>query len=449
MSLPNVIIIIVDTLRKDYASSLEITLKNFGFIRYEEGIAPAPWTTPSHASIFTGVYPAIHGAHEGKHKKAFDVKLVKNEDILSIQLSNWKYRTFLLSANPYINPSFGFTGFDHFYEISHIPSSVFPLLSNEIKKLERLKQEYNTKDVFEVIKALIGNREYKLLSKISLNYFTDKPHQYIHSKVTKWPLDKGANTIIKMVKNLKIMAPEIPKFIFINLMEVHEPYRRNERHPLMDNLKTNKLNQDVVKYWQHRYVKEVRYVTKKLTELITALKEKNIFDNSLIIVTSDHGQLLGEHGRIGHGTFLYDELLRIPLLIKYPKDCSIKQAKLQNKYISLVGLKSFIPNIIKNKVDSDAMLYSDVAFAECYGIQHSIFNLLSEKERKNIECLEKYRIAIYYNNFKGIFNITDWRFESIKACDPNVEVTRDAINDIKKYLMKFIKVAYPTKNIRK
>ena len=53
---PNVIFIVVDTLRKDYAKPLEKELKELGFISYENTIAPAPWTIPSHASIFTGLY---------------------------------------------------------------------------------------------------------------------------------------------------------------------------------------------------------------------------------------------------------------------------------------------------------------------------------------------------------------------------------------------------------
>jgi len=71
---------------------------------------------------------------------------------------------------------------------------------------------------------------------------------------------------------------------------------------------------------KHEYQREVDYVTKKILEMLEMLKNKNLFDNSLIVVTSDHGQLLGEHNKISHGIFLYDELLKVPLLIKYPKE---------------------------------------------------------------------------------------------------------------------------------
>lgn len=445
MNLPNIIIIIIDTLRKDYASPVSTVLKNFGFIQYEDAIAPAPWTTPSHASIFTGVYPAIHEAHESKYKKAFEIKLDKNKDILSTQLLNWGYKTYLLSANPYINPHFGFTGFDYFYEFFHVPPSIFPLSIEEIKKL---RQKYNMKSGLETTKALMINREYKIILKLALNYAINKPHRYIYSKIKKWPLDKGVNSIIKKIKNLECSTKKTPIFIFINLMEVHEPYRYNERHPLMDNLRTNKLEQRIVKCWKFGYIHEVKYITKKITDLIMVLKKRNIFDDSLIIVTSDHGQLLGEHERIGHGTFLYDELLRIPLFIKYPRNYNIKFVKPQGRYISLVNFRSFILDIIKNEIISDDTLYSDTVFAECYGVQHSIPKTLNEKERKNIEYLEKYRIAVYYKNLKAVFNVNDWKFEDIKSYNPNIKITEDAINNIKDRLLKFMKISISMKKIK-
>jgi len=102
MELPNVIFIVVDTLRRDYAKPLEEELKKFEFISYENAIAPASWTTPSHASIFTGLYPALHGAHETKNKKDIEVKFKNRNSILSLRLQDMGYKTYLLSANPYI-----------------------------------------------------------------------------------------------------------------------------------------------------------------------------------------------------------------------------------------------------------------------------------------------------------------------------------------------------------
>ncbi len=116
-----------------------------------------------------------------------------------------------------------------------------------------------------------------------------------------------------------------PFFIFVNLMEVHEPYSRLENPQTLiksfkRNLLTGELNFEQVLLWKQVYPKEVDYITERILEIIKILKYEDMFDNSIIIITSDHGQLLGEHGRIGHGTFLYDELLKVPLLVKFPKE---------------------------------------------------------------------------------------------------------------------------------
>lgn len=80
-------------------------------------------------------------------------------------------------------------------------------------------------------------------------------------------------------------------------------------------------------------------------------------------------------------------------------------------------------------------------FAESYGVQLKVGELKSEEERINIEQLEKYRIAIYYKNFKGIFNVTDWKFEKITSYDPALEVTEDIVKHMKKEIIKFLKTA--------
>ena len=64
----NVVFIVVDTLRDDYANPLKEELKKLGFISYNNVIAPASWTLPSHVSIFTGLYPAFHGFMKPKQK---------------------------------------------------------------------------------------------------------------------------------------------------------------------------------------------------------------------------------------------------------------------------------------------------------------------------------------------------------------------------------------------
>ena len=67
----NVVVLIIDTLREDYGRGLEM-LGELGFIKYENAIAPAPWTLPSHVSLITGMYPSQHGIHESRGVRTND-----------------------------------------------------------------------------------------------------------------------------------------------------------------------------------------------------------------------------------------------------------------------------------------------------------------------------------------------------------------------------------------
>ena len=442
--LPNVIIIIVDTLRKDYAKPLEDGLTKIGFVSYENAIAPAPWTIPSHASIFTGLYPAFHGAHETKNKKIPHVRLVKTDNLITFRLKELGYENILLTANFFVHPQFGFMGFDHVY---YIPPVLEPSLLSKTEKesLQKIIEE-NKNDLIGITKSLLHDKQYKLFIKGSIQYLVSKFYRYFSAIFKNWPTEKGITQIIDYLDKYLKKRGELRRsnnFIFINLIEMHEPYFvHDDLKILSEHLKTNILDMDVAAKWRIKYDNEVIYVTKKIINLIEVLKKHKIFDNSLIIVTSDHGQLLGEHRRIGHGNFLYDELLRVPLLIKYPKDAPITSKSIGNfqTWISLTCLKYFILSLIEGHSKSDELLFTDIAFSESYGIAGKV-SWLTEKEKKNIEQLEKYRIAVYYKNFKGIFNVEEWRFEEIISYDPKTEISENIMNHMKKEVLKFLKTA--------
>lgn len=444
----NIILIVIDTLRKDYANSLGERLRRFGFISYDNVIAPAPWTMPTHASIFTGVYPIIHGAHETKKKKGFGIQL-KSKELLSVRLSELEYKTYLVTANPYIRPSLGFIGFSNFYESSGWEPRISFMSPEDVISLADLRNEIENNDIKSLIKVLLM-QDPRLLLKVSVSrilYHLNPLYIRIVAKTRKWPIDKGADNIVSYIKQLRY-TPKTPLFIFINLMEVHEPYFIGDNaSEVRKNILTGSLSPGYIEKWKHMYPKEVEYVSKKIIELINVFKKKGLFDNSLIIITSDHGQLLGEHGRIGHGTFLYDELLKVPLFIKYPQGTKVDRPTSENPwdYISLTRLKHFILDFVEHNTPDVTKLYSNIAFSESYGIGGITVTPKTEEEKRNVRELEKYRIAIYYKNFKGIFNVTDWKFERIVSYNPNIEVTEDVVKHMRKAVVRFLKTATVTK----
>ena len=435
METPNVIMIVVDALRKDYAKPLETRLRKMGFISYENAITPAPWTLPSHASIFTGLYPLFHAAHETRNKKIPNLRL-RYKPLLTEQLNKLGYTNYLVTANGFISPFFGFGNFDYIKQLHHFHH--FGFSEEELDNLRKIYNRYKFLSVFYLLRHL----EFELLYRIMINYFSSKFHlpvERFYALLRKWPKEKGVSSFIKYLNKMTLKTPF---FLFMNIIEVHEPYFLGDNmHKLfINNIKYNYSYPNYYEKIRKKYAEQVNYVTQKIIELFKIFKEKNVFDNCLIIVVSDHGQLLGEHGRLYHGTFLFDELLRVPLLIKYPKEMKVNVIKEDKcKYISLVKLKPFILGIIKNTLNDDSVLYSDTVFAESYGIQDYI-ETVNEKEKRNIERLEKYRIAIYYRNFKGIFNVNDWEFETIESYDDSIKVTEDIVKDMKKKVVNFLRL---------
>jgi Arylsulfatase A and related enzymes len=112
---PNVILLVIDTLREDHAGGLE-ALRDLGFVKYENAIAPSPWTLPSHVSMVTGLYPSQHGVHEaygvygGNLMELSRRRMSKlNRGIIG-ELMKEGYSAYVISANPMISAAYGFGG---------------------------------------------------------------------------------------------------------------------------------------------------------------------------------------------------------------------------------------------------------------------------------------------------------------------------------------------------
>ncbi|MCA8979033.1 MAG: sulfatase [Planctomycetes bacterium] len=94
-----------------------------------------------------------------------------------------------------------------------------------------------------------------------------------------------------------------------------------------------------------RYVAEVEAVDRAVGELIAELKARGLYDQSLIVLTSDHGEGLGEHGIVGHAVQLYDEALHVPLVMKLPY--SARPAHLARAAGTLVRHKDLAPTLLR------------------------------------------------------------------------------------------------------
>ncbi len=300
---PNVLLIVMDTVR---AKSLSLhgyhrpttprleALAREG-VRFDEARSTAPWTLPSHASMFTGRWP--HELFDSPEQK-----LAAGVPTLAGVLSKHGYATAGFVANTYYcNAGFGLArGFDHYEDFYQ----VFDASPTEVIRHSGLGRN---------LIALTGDEE------------STRPEGR-----------KDADKINADFLNWLPRTKRRPFFAFLNYFDAHAPYftpDRADRH--FGKRPDNPADLEILRAWQSRssavatdhelelardgYDDCIAYLDAALGRLFDELRRQGVLDNTLIIVTSDHGEEIGEHHLLGHGRSLYREESHVPLIVVRPK----------------------------------------------------------------------------------------------------------------------------------
>jgi arylsulfatase A-like enzyme len=431
MKKPNIIILIIDTLREDYSSGLE-TLRELGFVKYENAIAPAPWTLPSHASLITGMYPSQHEIHEA-YGVYVDRELIEiskqrlnalNHGIIG-ELMDEGYSTYILSANPFLSPLYGFTKYTEnlITGYDYTPYKRY----NEYVEYEKLQSM--TKDHGYIGTAL------KLIKEGNLGLLNKAIKFYVKRRITKLAtklgiydptMEKGSHIIIDYLNKKKLNEPFL---LLINIMEAHGPYTPKDvdgqlsYNAFFNAVFLGKLDNKIVKIWQRNYPKHANNAIKKAIEIIKILR--NHLDNSLIIVTADHGELLGDGG-LNHGYFLKDGLLKVPLWIKWPRWA--KAPRQTGPFISLAQIPSIIRAIINNEKPK---VGTNTAIAESFGstLPSTFSKRYNELPSEVLTRVFTHRVRIYTKHGTTTYNTDLDQLEEINGNENELrKIVKDVIN---------------------
>jgi arylsulfatase A-like enzyme len=323
-SQPNVLFIVLDTARARTVFSgldrdLMPTVSRLAAegTTFTDATTTGPWTLPSHASMFTGQYTSEHGSHAGN--RSFDPAGVP----LSTRLSGAGYRTAGISGNVWISPEFGFdAGFDQF----SMKWDLFwdaPDLSSVISGRNTVSDESSLLDAFR------GHTPVELLKGgVTAGY----------AKYLAGRHDDGArNATTRTVNWLEEHASdEQPFFYFLNYIEPHLPYEPPESFQdeyLPAGVSPEDVNQDPWAYvagdvemderdfevLQGLYEAELAYVDTQIERLYEALDEAGVLDETAIVLVGDHGENIGDHDLMDHQYCLYETLVNVPLVIRYPE----------------------------------------------------------------------------------------------------------------------------------
>ena len=392
MDRPNIILIVADTMRRDAIGiyNKNVSTPNIDALArdsmiYNNAISPSSWTVPSHASIFTGKYAIEHGLHETFDKKGFGLMGKMNDvkyETIAKKLLNIGYNTIGMASNPYLTPGSGFDrGFNTF---GYYPTTYFK---------DVLKDKFTILNKREIIDEKTRFREFfhfafkngirDTIEIIEL-YRLYRNKNITFPKTIRSPYNKGGFNIINNIENISIKEPF---FLFINFMEMHDPYINFKKEPdSMQNLILSiKNNERILGKIRNRYYSQASLLDTLLGKLIRFLKSNNIYENTIIFFTSDHGQSMNKEF-YGHGNLLTDDLIRVPLIIK---DLDGKKGTID----TVISTTSVFDMITKFSNSENYVNFPNIAFSEAYGFQND--EALKYKNR-----IEKYRIAIFKDNYK-------------------------------------------------
>lgn len=362
----NVVLIVADTLtalhlpsygyERDTAPFLtELARDN---VLVKNAYANAPWTAPSHASLFSGKLPSEHGMTTSS--------IMFNEHSFVQDLQESGYNTVGISANDLVSRDLNFDkGFDSFHEVFDFDTE-------------------SSKDFFRAARDALKNPDLETFRK---------GLKFLYNKVSG-SSSRGAETIEDLVKQ-EVKKGQQPNFLFINYTETHLPYNAPEKYAeeFTDN-PSDKISRHMKDYLESEkpeifyegfpncedqelidlYDASIKYLDKKLESLYKYLNDE--LDDLVFIVTSDHGENFGEHGAYFHQCGIWEKSIRIPLIVAGD---GLPEKDI-NENFSWRNLGKFAKS---GELETSKTVYSE------YGDWNNMARLREKSDKENFEGLKR------------------------------------------------------------
>ena len=372
----NVVLVVVDTLRADYAdpTSKKAHLPNLaefaaGAVAFQEAFTHAPVTLPAHAALFSARAPLRAGVTNNGQTVPQDLPLL--QDWLKSRGYANQAAVSLATLWPHSRNQGVDRGFEHFSRGGEPITGAADM----------------NRDLGSILDSLREKSPFFLFAHYAEPHEPYEAHGATRSEATlEWnsaPLEvltisewttpqrelqlvPGVNRLaIRSAQNFKVRAltfqasgTSLPVSIEVGALLAEQ--RELVATVVNGSSQTRAARMNL---WMHdapaieelpaRYRGEAEAADAAFGQLIAMLKERELFDSTLIVFTSDHGEALGEHDTIGHVVNLYDELLRVPLLIKLPAGHP-GRPRLERSKRDLVRLIDVAPTIL-DVLDVEAM----------------------------------------------------------------------------------------------
>jgi arylsulfatase A-like enzyme/uncharacterized membrane protein YbhN (UPF0104 family) len=310
---PNLLLVMVDTLRADHLSCYEasgVATPNLCRLAEDggsifDGFTHSSWTKPAAATLLSSLLPSSHGVMSKPSALSPDVVM------LAEVLKQQGYATGGIVSNINLAPSFGFDqGYDEYHYLG--PDYIAGA------------EESSSKLILYQIARRVW---FKLKPGLRVGDFYQ-------------PADVVNDVAFDFLERHR----EARFFLFLHLMDPHDPYfehpwngrgvaRATNQHP--DPAQADRMRE--------LYRGEIAYLDEKFGELIRRMEELGLWDDTVVLLVSDHGEEFQEHGGWWHGLTLYDEQMRVPFLVKWAKGRRHAPADARGP---VVGLLDAAPTLI-------------------------------------------------------------------------------------------------------
>jgi len=291
-SRPNVILISIDSLRPDHLGCYGYPRATSPFLDrlaatgalFETAVSTTSWTLPAHAALFTGLPDRVHGCSEESRW------LARNRRTVAEAFREAGYRTVGFFSGPFLHPAFGLAqGFDEYHDCTSFSEMT----------IAQLRHTGGGGNIFEAAHGAVTN-------------------PIILEEVGRW-LERH---------------PDGPAFIFIHAWDVHWDYvppapydtmftsgyeGRVDGRDVLARMRSPKgWSKADVEQLKALYDGEIRWTDDTIQKIFDGLERHGRLRGAIVAVTADHGEAFYEHGLHGHRLSLFEEEIRIPLLLHQP-----------------------------------------------------------------------------------------------------------------------------------
>lgn len=484
---PNVLFVVLDTQRRDrlsaYGAARETSpaLEKFAAQAtvFERAVSAAQWTVPSHTSMFTGLYPSTHQVTQA------DGQLSGAYPALAEILRGAGYHTVAFCNNPLVGVlNNGLQrGFERFY--NYASAAPYRPIEERRGRFQRA--------------ALRAFRRY--FARPLGNQFAHSDTMFrasLHPKfVPLWTrlINYKGNTAASVDDLMHYWGTHMaggadkPLFAFLNLMGVHTPYNppqeyldrvapevRHNRHAYRF---MREFNADAARWasptdppladWERQtlddfYDAESAHQDYHLGLLLRYLGESGGLENTLVIICADHGEGHGDHGFAGHSFVVYQELVHVPLVIRYPDHfpagkrvyVAVSTRRLFHTVLEAAGVKPPLdeadPNIaierltLRHMANGEADAENGTAFAEAFPpeiflgvIQYRNAALIERLRLGNVRrgvYQGRHKLAMVGDQVEGLFDVETDFAETRNIAEANASLAADLKRQMNSFVVQ-------------